>query len=250
MIHRLRCSEVWGGIKDEDVDADSAGVHASLYCRSCDAGGKGGDLYYFSVCDSDLLTRIAIADVVGHGQAVAEMSQWLFDAMKARMNDLDGKGVLEQLNEQAWRRGLKAMTTAALAAFYREDSNFYFSYAGHHPALVWRRNEGEWREAALSEGAGEGASNLPLGILAETGYEQASMLLSPGDRLALYTDGIIEAASPRGDLFGVDRLRATLDAHAAQSPAQIKRSMLDAVDEHTGRAMPEDDRTFLIVEVR
>jgi sigma-B regulation protein RsbU (phosphoserine phosphatase) len=252
MKHRLRCSEVWGGIRDEDVDADSAGLHASLYSRSCDGGGKGGDLYYFSVCDADSLTRVAVADVVGHGGGVSEVSAWLFDAMRERMNDLEGNGVLEQLNMLAADRGLKAMTTAAVAAFYREDSNFYFSYAGHHAALFWRRGERIWREAKLSDDGGDAdvVNNLPLGVLPEGMYDQASLVLAAGDRLALYTDGIIEARSPGGELFGLGRLRATLDRHAGDSPAAIKRAVLDAVDRHAAYAPPDDDMTLLIVEVR
>jgi sigma-B regulation protein RsbU (phosphoserine phosphatase) len=255
MRHRLRCSEVWGGVKDEDVDADSAGLHASLYSRSCDGGGRGGDVYYFSVCDADSLTRLAVADVVGHGAAVSDVSAWLFEAMRERMNDLAGNGVLEQLNALAAERGMRAMTTAAVAAFYRDDSNFHFSYAGHHAALVWRREgrDRTWREATLGDrdgGNGDVVNNLPLGVLADAVYEQASIVLSPGDRLALYTDGIIEARNPDGELFGLPRLRATLDRHAAESPAAIKRAVLDAVDRHTAQAPPDDDMTLLIVEVR
>src|SRR5688572_9452514 len=178
MKHRLRCSEVWGGVQDEDVDADSAGLHASLYSRSCDGGGKGGDVYYFSVCDADSLTRVAVADVVGHGAGVSDVSAWLFAAMRERMNDLAGSGVLEQLNALVAERGMKAMTTAAVAAFYRDDSHFYFSYAGHHAALFWRRGERTWREAMLTGGGGaDVVNNLPLGVIPDGAYEQASIRL-------------------------------------------------------------------------
>ena len=87
-MHRIQCAQIWGGIRNQDQDVSSAGIVATLYSASCD-GGKGGDIYYLSVCESDMLTRVAIADVVGHGQAVSDVSQDIYDALAARMNDAD-----------------------------------------------------------------------------------------------------------------------------------------------------------------
>ncbi len=48
-------------------------------------GGLGGDIYYFGVCKGDTITRLAIADVTGHGEAVSEIGQYVYDALKAHM---------------------------------------------------------------------------------------------------------------------------------------------------------------------
>ena len=85
-MHRIQCTEIWGGIKNQDADVCSRGLTASLYSSACE-GGKGGDIYYLSVCGEDKLTRIAIADVVGHGEQVSAVSQWLYDTLQDRMND-------------------------------------------------------------------------------------------------------------------------------------------------------------------
>ncbi len=69
---RLVCSGIWGGIRNLDQDISAGGVFISLYSLSCD-GGKGGDIYYFGVCRGDKVLRLAIADVVGHGQAVSDV---------------------------------------------------------------------------------------------------------------------------------------------------------------------------------
>ena len=63
-MRRIRCAEIWGGVHNCDEDILTSGITASLYSAAAD-GGRGGDIYYLSVCSSDLLTRIAIADVVG-----------------------------------------------------------------------------------------------------------------------------------------------------------------------------------------
>ncbi len=67
MLH-LQCSEIWGGIKNQDVDVCSPGLNVSLYSSSCD-GGKGGDVYYFSLCSSTFLaarfaSRLAAREAV------------------------------------------------------------------------------------------------------------------------------------------------------------------------------------------
>ena len=51
-----------------------------MYAGASD-GVRGGDIYYFSVCESGTITRIALADVVGHGNDVSEMSQWMYHAL-------------------------------------------------------------------------------------------------------------------------------------------------------------------------
>jgi phosphoserine phosphatase RsbU/P len=245
--HKLQCSQVWGGVRDEDVDACSSSLDVSLVSMACE-GGKGGDIYFFSVCDGDLLTRVALADVVGHGTQVSGISEWLFDAMRRQMNTLDGNQILTDLNCIAVERGLAAMTTAAVAAFYRADSQFYFSYAGHHPALILRSEESRWRAADIDRR--QDLSNLPLGVLADAAYEQGELPLSRGDRIVMYTDGLIEAPNARGELFGIDRLCELLDRHAREELVEIKRAVVDAVRAHTGGSLSHDDVTLLIAEAR
>lgn len=248
MAHRLKCSEVWGGVRDEDVDASSAGLEASLVSMACD-GGKGGDIYYFSVCDADLLTRVAIADVVGHGNSVSRISEWLCEAMKERMNALEGNAVLAELNRRAVERGLEAMTTAGVAAFYRADGCFYFSYAGHHEMLIRRRSEARWTAARL-ERESAAPANLPLGVLEGVEYSQRKMPLYSGDRFLLYTDGVIEAPNRAGELFGLPRLLDVLDSAADRPLGDIKRSVLSALKRHTAGSLAHDDVTLLIFEIR
>ena len=83
-MYRIQCAEIWGGIRNLEQDVCTSSLVASLYSASCE-GGKGGDIYYFGVCKGDTITRLAIADVTGHGAAVSEISQYVYDALKAHM---------------------------------------------------------------------------------------------------------------------------------------------------------------------
>jgi len=81
---RLECKEIWGGINDRNIEVSAGKVIASIYSAAC-CGGRGGDIYYFGVCKGDIITRLAIADVTGHGEAVSEISQYVYDSLKAHM---------------------------------------------------------------------------------------------------------------------------------------------------------------------
>ena len=82
---RLECKDLWGGIRNRDIEVSAGKVIGSIYSAACGEGGKGGDIYYFGVCKGDTITRLAIADVAGHGEAVSEISQYVYDTLKAHM---------------------------------------------------------------------------------------------------------------------------------------------------------------------
>ena len=251
-MHRIQCAEIWGGIRNQEQDVCSAGIEASLYSSACD-GGKGGDIYCLSVCESDMLTRIAIADVVGYGGAVTDVSQFVFDALKSHMNDASGASVLTEMNHITEGHGLKAMTTAAIIAFYRSDHNLYFAYADHHPALVKRQQDRNWFEAELEEPGDSGMTphaNLPLAVMSETVFTQQHVPLTAGDLVFLYTDGVIEAPDGQRDIFGLDRLTAVLDAEGSAPMKQLRTSVLDELNSHTGGDLSHDDVTLLAVGIR
>ncbi len=246
-MYEMKCAEIWGGVRNQDQDVCAAGLTASLHSSAC-AGGKGGDIYYLSVCSGGELTRVAIADVVGHGEAVSAVSQWLYDALDRHMNDGDGHEVLAELNALASERGLDAMTTASVVGYFQPKDAGLFAYAGHHPVLVLRRGERSWT-AIDSEDAGD-LSNMPLGVLAESSYGQRMVPLADGDRLFVYTDGVIEAPSANGALFGCEGLEAVLAGLVDAPLTDLKSGVLAALRAHTGGALTHDDVTLMALEVR
>lgn len=81
---RIECKEVLGGIRNKDIEVSAGKVIASIYSSAC-CGGRGGDIYYFGVCRDGEITRLAVADVAGHGEAVAQVSQYVYDSLKDHM---------------------------------------------------------------------------------------------------------------------------------------------------------------------
>jgi phosphoserine phosphatase RsbU/P len=245
-VHQIRCAEIWGGIRNASLDVCTSGIRASLYSSSCE-GGRGGDVYYFSVCGHNVLTRVALADVTGHGERVSRVSQWLYDSLAARMNSRRGHKVLADLNRQAEQFGDAAISTAAVIGFYRWTGQLYFSYAGHPPALVYRQRERRWRSLELSESTG--LANLPLGVTELSRFDQGRIRLRQGDRLLLFTDGVLEAPDSAGKLFGLDRLTDVLQQTVNAPLPIVKESVLSAVSRHTCGPLTHDDVTVLAIEI-
>ncbi len=76
-------------------------------------------------------------------------------------------------------------------------------------------------------------------------YKEYELVLEPGDKLFLYTDGIPEAADTDNAMFGTDRMLETLNAVPGRSPEQLIEAVSDAVAEFAGQAEQYDDQTML-----
>ncbi|MBL8970344.1 MAG: serine/threonine-protein phosphatase, partial [Myxococcales bacterium] len=87
-----------------------------------------------------------------------------------------------------------------------------------------------------------------LGVIPEIGAAtvQTSRTLDPGDLLVLYTDGLTEARAPHGEVFGLDRVTALVEAHATRSVTEIRDQVLAAVDAWGGAEL-DDDRTLMVL---
>ena len=88
---------------------------------------------------------------------------------------------------------------------------------------------------------------FPIGLLPQPVYPSKDIRISAGDRIALFTDGIVEAANTSGEPFGYERLEALLETESAHSPEQIVQAVLGAVSAHVGTAPLEDDRTLVLL---
>ena len=241
------CAEIWGGVRGKDADVQGGGLIASIHSRAAE-GTKGGDIYYLSVCSGEAITRVALADVRGHGESVSEISQWLYEALQTRVNELDGSDLLTDLNALVSQRGYQAMTTATIVSFLRAESNLHFTYAGHPPMFIYRQDDARWDSVML--GSPRRCANLPLGAFGNTSYDDEVRPIAAGDRIFLYTDGLIEATNSDGKPFGRDGVAGALEKAAGGTVRDIKHAVLDALTEHSNGATSDDDVTFMVVEVR
>jgi sigma-B regulation protein RsbU (phosphoserine phosphatase) len=144
------------------------------------------------------------------------------------------------------------MTTAAVVAYYSEESEASVSYAGHPPVLYRRTTDRTWsfaRPSGRNVQSDGRPMNIPLAIAPDTLYGQLSIPLAPGDRLFVYTDGVTEAPSPNGDVFGYARLKDVLDAITKAPLSELKSAVLRAVHQHAKKELTHDDVTLIALEI-
>jgi sigma-B regulation protein RsbU (phosphoserine phosphatase) len=247
---QLVCSEVWGGNRLIDAPVELPGVRGKIYSRPC-AGGRGGDVHYLSVCNSGLISHMCVADVVGHGAAVATVSGEIHGLLRRYIDSLDQRKILRKLNHRLVQVGLKALTTAAAVTYFPPRRRLSISYAGHPPAWFYRQTEGRWGQVtADAEGRyRDQAVNLPLALDTDTAFTRETFKVSYGDRLLLLTDGVLETPSRRDQLFGDERLKDLLNEHRKASAAEIAEATTAALFAWGGDGgLSHDDVTLLVVE--
>ena len=242
----LHFDGVWGGNKNARHEIRTSGLTVSVYSSASD-GTEGGDICYVAACKNDMLTRIVLCDVQGHGSQVSARANSIYSAVRHSMDRFPEHRVLSELNQILLRQSAPAYVTAALITFNTCDSRLYFSYAGHPAILLRRCSEKKW-SSLVPASEGEGA-NLPLGMFPLTHYDQDSVSLRSGDRLALYSDGLVEAESKTGEVFGEKRLSAVLESCREYDLSYARDCMIQELERHTSGASRADDQTLMLIEV-
>jgi serine phosphatase RsbU (regulator of sigma subunit) len=247
---RLVCSEVWGGNRPIDTAIELPGLFGKVYSRPSE-GGRGGDVHYLSVCDSGLVCQMLVADVVGHGEAVAEVSAEVHSLLRRYLNRLDQRHVLKKLNRRLERVGFNALTTAVAVNYFPPWRRLSLSYAGHPSAWLYRKTTGRWAtiDADDRHRHAERLVNLPLGVDSRTVFSRRTIKADYGDRLLVLTDGVLEAPDRTGKLLGAERLENLLQEKGRGDPAGVVDAIVNLLIARAGDArLSHDDVTLLVVE--
>ena len=204
----------------------------------------GGDYYdFFPMADGRW--GMLIADVSGHGTPAAVMMAVMHSIAHAYPGTAISPGLmLNYLNQKLCQHYVGTsgtFVTAFYAIFDPQSFRLTYSSAGHNPPR-WKSTERGQIHSL------ENAQHYPLGITTEFAAIEATVTLSPGDHLILYTDGIVEASNPDKELFGMDRLDCELTS-STNDPENMISSLMNTLNLFTGGAPPSDDRTVVIGQV-
>lgn len=205
----------------------------------------GGDYYdFFPIGETEW--GVFIADVSGHGTPAAVLMAITHAIAHTRpgfpkpVNEM-----LTHLNSHLSKSYTPSgsFVTAFYATFDPASGKISYSSAGHNPPRLVR----DGRVVPLEEAGG-----LPLGILPEQNYPEASATLRPGDVLLLYTDGITEAMTPLNrngsrELFGMERLDRLLMANATRSAREIVSEIEREVKAFRAGDAATDDQTLVLI---
>ncbi len=121
-----------------------------------------------------------------------------------------------------------------------QQRRFRYACAGH-PAPIYVSRD---HPPVLCE-----ARNTPIGMFEEESYEESVLDLEPGDRIYLYSDGVLEAMNRQREIFDEPRLLSAIEMGRAQSLKESVYSLLHAVDSWTGGDQVHDDLSILTVEL-
>lgn len=215
-----------------------AGASVASHYRA--ATEIGGDYFDF-LPQADGQIGIAFGDVSGHGLTSGIVMAMAKSALLVQVGyDASPRTVMNVLNEVV----LKTAPRRILMTFFfgildPATQTLRFSSAGHLDPYVFRA-ETRTLEPLSSWG-------FPLGVRRREPFREHVAEFHDGDRLVLYSDGLIEAVDDDGEPFGFDRFEQTILAHGDVNADAMKLAILSAVRKFTRNRPPEDDQTLVVV---
>jgi sigma-B regulation protein RsbU (phosphoserine phosphatase) len=185
------------------------------------------------------MAGLCIADVVGKGMPAA----LLMSNVQAMVNTFASSSVLpRQLCDKVNRAMYGHISSNRFITFFyalldAEGGRLRFANAGHNPPLLIRA-DGSFRHLALG--------GMVIGIAQGSVYEQDEVQLVPGDRVVLFTDGVIEASNGQDEEFGEERLIELLIDHRERGAEDLQSLVMKEVSSFCGGNF-QDDATIMVV---
>ncbi len=229
-----------------------AGWEIAAYSRGAQA--VGGDFYDCIELPGNWMGLI-IADVCGKGVTAAlfvaltrsllraaSQAPWVFQANLSLEPDNVLSGALWLTNDYITREHSDSnmFITVFYGMLHLDSGKLVYVNAGHNPPLLLDSQEYRIREVP-------NVAALPLGIFDHQDYGSSHITIAGGDYLVAFSDGITEAMSHSGELYGDRRLHQALLAQSGHSAAEMVKTVIGEVDEYVGDAAQADDMTLLVV---
>jgi sigma-B regulation protein RsbU (phosphoserine phosphatase) len=200
----------------------------------------GGDAFDYAV--DGPLARTMVLDAMGHGLRACLTCATALAALRATRRDDHGLYAMARAADLALTEQFPDLrfVTGVLTELNMDSGLLRYINAGHPRPLLMR--------GAKAVRELPGGRRLPLGI-EDSGIVVGEEILEPGDRLLLYTDGVVEAYDRGGERFGVERLVDLAERCAAAGlpgPETLRR-LAHTVEAHQD-GPPTDDATLLLLE--
>jgi len=214
----------------------------SIYCDH--TGGDYYDYFEAKVGDGSKLYAV-VGDVSDHGLP----SALLMATARAFLREASSRpgsvaAVVARVNRQLSRdvQATGRFMTLFFAEIDRPNRIIRWIRAGHEPALVYDPNSGAFTEL-------KGQGGLPLGVLEDAVYQEDQRELTPGQIIAIGTDGIWEACNAQGSMFGKRLLEKAIRDHAERPAAEIVQRVLEALQQFLFPLDLQDDATLVVVKM-
>jgi hypothetical protein len=202
----------------------------------------GGDLWASRELDDGRLL-VVIGDATGHGAApalLAAAARGAIDGVwQTRGAELEPEQLLRALNRAAYRTGRRRyLMTAFALVLDPETGEMSYANAGQNFPYVIGDDS---IEALVARGN-------PLGSAPDAEFASQTRTLEAGQRILLFTDGIVEAENARGEPLGERRFRAAVSRLSGERLVRVPEALLAVAEAHAGERSIEDDLTLVLVE--
>jgi GAF domain-containing protein len=207
------------------------------------ANRVGGDYYDFIPMEGDR-TALVIADVSGHDIASALVMAMGRNLVRTMLERYERPSEVLARTSSILRKDTHAARyiTMFLAIMDPRNMTMLFSNAGHNYPLYLSRGSDSFQNLE--------AGGFPLGLVDDFEYMEETLELRTGDLLTLYTDGLIEAQAPDGEMYAVERLQRSILANRHEPCEHIANQIYSQVTSFAGSTQLEDDLTFVNMRVK
>src|SRR5215212_6548941 len=199
----------------------------------------GGDFYDFFELPEGRL-GLVVGDATGKGVPAALVMASARSMLRAvaQGTEYSPGGVLGRVNDAlATDIPPNMFITCFYAILDPKSGNLSYANAGHDLPYVWQSGEAEELRAR----------GMPLGLMPGMSYEQKEIVLDVGEGVFFYSDGLVEAHDPKGEMFGFPRLKALIAEHAEER--SIGNFLMKELHSFVGEGWEqEDDITLLTLK--
>ncbi|MBI9067046.1 MAG: SpoIIE family protein phosphatase [Salinivirgaceae bacterium] len=204
----------------------------------------GGDYYDYQLHDESHV-GVLVADVSGHGISAALIASMLKVAFTSQRNNSKLPSVvLQQINKSLTGQLNNEFITAGYYGIDLKNKKLTYSSAGHPPLVIFNRKNNEIKELWVK--------GIPIGVFPETDFMEETITLEKGDRLLLYTDGILDVINNSNEMFGKDRFFGLIKDSKNLMVEDTTKTITQAIRDWSGKELGEafeDDITLVIFDV-
>jgi sigma-B regulation protein RsbU (phosphoserine phosphatase) len=192
--------------------------------------------------------KVGIGDVTGHGLESGVLMLMVQSVARAlqEQGDEDPREFLEVLNRAVFKNIQRTKTDKHLSLAFLDYEDRKITLSGQHEeVLVLRDNDEVERIDTVDLG-------FPIGLESDIGpfVDTHEFPFDSGDVIVLHTDGVTEAESPAGELFGFDRLCESAKRHRRKDADAIKDGIIADLMAHIGTQKIHDDITLVVMKHR
>lgn len=216
--------------------------NAEVASRFAPARQIGGDLYDFLNYSGEGMTSIAVGDVSGKGAPAAIYAALVSGIARSLANEEpSAAGMLEAINLSLSERPIEGQYVSMIYAIWDDNQQ-----------LLQIANSGLPRPLHFRKGKLEEiqATGLPIGLFPNATYDELNLHARAGDVFLFFSDGILDATSSEGEMFGRRRLENVARANAQGSAEDLVDAIFKAVSSHAEGVETFDDQTIVALKVK